>query len=116
METPAPVTPAVRAQILEEAAKVAEGWPVEACGDTYQTSGNGEFWDAGNHYDQGRIDAAAAIRRLINGWEGPDGRAVRNPQHRASGRPGQAGGAARGKGTDRPIELAAERRSARSTI
>lgn len=51
-----------RLAALEEAARVAEGWPVEACGDQYQTCGNGSFWDEGTPYDQGRADAAAAIR------------------------------------------------------
>jgi hypothetical protein len=53
-----------RDAILEECAKVAEGWPVNAAGDDYQTCGNGSFWDEGTNYDQGRADAAAAIRAL----------------------------------------------------
>ncbi len=46
----------------EECAKAAEGWSCEAAGDNYQTSGIDEFWDANTLYDQGRVDAAAAIR------------------------------------------------------
>lgn len=53
-----------RAAALEEAARVAEGWPTTAAGDEYMTCGNGEFWDAGTPYDQARHDAAAAIRAL----------------------------------------------------
>jgi hypothetical protein len=55
---------AERASVIEECAKVAEGWPVNAAGDDYQTCGNGSFWDEGTDYDQGRADAAAAIRSL----------------------------------------------------
>lgn len=51
---------------LEAAEKAAEGWEVEAAGDTYMTSGNGNFWDPGTHYDQGRHDAAAAIRAIAS--------------------------------------------------
>lgn len=54
-----------RNQALEEAAKLAEGWETEAAGDVYQTCGNGNFWDPGTNYDQGRHDAATAIRALI---------------------------------------------------
>ncbi|KZL24245.1 hypothetical protein [Pseudovibrio sp. Ad37] len=50
---------------LEDAAKLAEGWPTHSAGDDYQTDGS-KFWDAGNNYDQGRIDAAAAIRHCTN--------------------------------------------------
>ena len=52
----------VAAAEREACAKVAQGWECKAAGDDYQTSGNGKFWDAGTDYDQGRIDAAAAIR------------------------------------------------------
>ncbi len=52
----------VAAAEREECAKVAEGWSCEAAGDNYQTSGIDEFWDANTLYDQGRVDAAAAIR------------------------------------------------------
>lgn len=53
---------AVRADERERAAKVAEGWPARSGDDQYQTCGNGSFWDEGTLYDQGRADAAAAIR------------------------------------------------------
>ncbi len=56
-----------RAKAIEDAARIAEGWPATAGGDEYQTSGNGRFWDAGNTYDQARIDAAFEIRALIAG-------------------------------------------------
>jgi hypothetical protein len=53
----------------EACAVAAEGWPVEAAGDQYQASGNGSFWDEGTLYDQGRADAAAAIRARTNTGE-----------------------------------------------
>lgn len=45
----------------ERCAKIAEGWPTETAGDKYQTDVI-SFWDAGNVYDQARVDAAYAIR------------------------------------------------------
>lgn len=53
--------------LIEEAVKLAEGWEWRNNdGDEtpYQTCGNGKFWDAGTAYDQGRIEAATAIRAL----------------------------------------------------
>ena len=58
------VLPMIRDEVLEEAARIAEGWPVEAAGNDYQTNGNGRFWDAGTNYHQSRMDAAAAIRAM----------------------------------------------------
>lgn len=49
---------------LREAARIAEGWPVNAGGGDYQADGR-SFWDAGNVYDQGRLDASQAILALI---------------------------------------------------
>lgn len=46
----------------EACAKVAEGWECESDVGDYMTCGNGNFWDAGTSYDQGRADAGAAIR------------------------------------------------------
>lgn len=61
--------------LIEECAKVAEGWECDASdpyGSAFQASGNGRFWDAGTNYDQGHIDAASAIRFLSSelGLEG----------------------------------------------
>ena len=43
----------------EACARLAEGWEE----GQYQTCGNGNYWDPGTIYNQGRIDAAAACRR-----------------------------------------------------
>ncbi len=48
----------------ERAAMIAEGWECESAGGVYLTCGNGNFWDEGTIYDQGRADAAGAIRAL----------------------------------------------------
>lgn len=57
-------TDEVQAAILAERAACAllcEGWPCQAAGDDYQSSGNGRFWAPGSHYDQGRLDASFEI-------------------------------------------------------
>ncbi len=51
---------AVAEKEREECAKLAEGWESES--GEYMTCGNGNYWDAGNVYDQARSDAAFAIR------------------------------------------------------
>jgi len=43
----------------QELDRLAEGWEE----GQYQTCGNGNYWDPGTIYNQGRIDAAAACRR-----------------------------------------------------
>lgn len=52
---------------LEEASKIATGWETYAAGDDYMTDGRGRFWDAGNVYDQARLDAGQTI--LLQGKE-----------------------------------------------
>lgn len=54
----------VRAEVLEEAARVAEGKSVEAAGNVYQTDKPGNFWDEDSVYGTGRRQAADAIRAL----------------------------------------------------
>ena len=53
-----------RHEDIEAATTAAEGWPVNAGGGDYQFDGN-QYWDAGNVYDQGRGDAAAAVRSAL---------------------------------------------------
>jgi hypothetical protein len=55
----------IRPEVLEEAAKVAEGARTEAAGSEYQSGKPGDFWDRDSIYGCGREDAAAAIRAMI---------------------------------------------------
>lgn len=50
--------------------KLAQGWEVNAAGNDYQTDGQ-MFWDAGNVYDQARLDASQAIKSVRNDALGP---------------------------------------------
>ena len=64
MEECDPYIALVRAEVLEEAARVAEGKSVEAAGNVYQTDKPGNFWDEDSVYGTGRRQAADAIRAL----------------------------------------------------
>lgn len=45
---------------MKRAAEIAAGWPTTECGDDYQFDGE-RYWDAGNVYDQARLDASQRI-------------------------------------------------------